>query len=128
MPVTTRSPNAEIISGDFAWRGKKVSTVCVTGLRLLLQKRIACAFAPDRAGRAMAADNHDIVREREELVPNRAQQFAMIAARQIGAANRAREQHIAHDCQALYRINKYHVSRGMPRAMQHIECELANVD
>src|SRR4051794_25028763 len=65
------------------------------------QKRIARALAADRAGRAVAADEGDVVAERQELFPDRAEQRLMAAARQVGATDRAAEQHVAHDGEAV---------------------------
>src|SRR5438045_1559539 len=52
----------------------------------------------------------------------------MISARNVAAADRAAEQHAAHEGKALLRIEQHHASRRMPRAMQHLECKIIDAD
>src|SRR3984893_7486607 len=94
----------------------------------LSQKRIGRSFPADRAGRPMSADDCDVVPQGQELVPDRGQQLPVIASGEIGAADRPREQDIANDCQTLLRIEQGDASRRMPRTMQHLECQLPDLD
>ena len=63
-----------------------------------LKKRIGSSFLADRAGRPMSADYRDVVPQGQELVLDRLEQSPVIASGEIGAANRASEQHVADDC------------------------------
>src|SRR5271165_5512622 len=66
-----------------------------------LQERIAHPLAADGARLAVAADEGDVVAQRQELVLDRADQGRVVAARQVAAADRARKQHVADDGEAL---------------------------
>src|SRR5688572_12169462 len=61
------------------------------------QKRIGPSFLPDRRRRAVARMDGRRIRKPEQHIPNRAHQRIVIARRQIGAADRSREQRVADE-------------------------------
>src|ERR1700674_1051968 len=93
----------------------------------LPQKRVGCAFLADRAGRPVAADERDVVAQGENLFPDRAEQLRMVAARYVGAPDRAAEQHVADNGEALRGIEQGDAARRMARAVQDIEGQLADL-
>lgn len=52
----------------------------------------------------------------------------MIAARKIGAADRALENHVAHYRDPVQRVKEDHVARRMTWAMSHLECLFTKFD
>ena len=73
----------------------------------------------------MAADEADIVAERQQLVLDRLDQGGVIAAGNVASADRALEQHVAHMGEALLRVEEGDAARRMARAMKDVEGELA---
>src|SRR2546429_344792 len=67
----------------------------------LLQKRVGCALGTDRARGPVAAEERDVVAERQQFFFDRADQGLVIAARNTAAPDRAPEQHVAHDGEPL---------------------------
>src|SRR5947207_8301046 len=63
----------------------------------VLQKRVRPPFLADRRVRSVSWMNDRIVAEREEDRANRGDQRVVIAARQIGAADRAGKQRVADE-------------------------------
>ena len=70
----------------------------------LADKRIVAAFVADVRPRAVAGDELDIVAERPEALADGADQGGVVAAREVGAADRALEQHVADDRQMRGRV------------------------
>ncbi len=76
----------------------------------------------------MSADDRDIISQGQKLFSDRFEQLPLIASGEIGAADRAGEQHVADDRQALRRTEKDDASRRMPRTMQDLERQLPDLD
>lgn len=69
-----------------------------------LEKGIAAAFVANPAARAMTADKADFIPQGQDLVAYRSQQGLVIAAWQIGPADRTVEQDIAQVRESLVAI------------------------
>ena len=76
----------------------------------------------------MTRHEGDIVSERPELLADRANQIGMIAARKIGAADRARKQHISNQRDAMRAAKEDHMARRMPRAVINLERLIAELN
>ena len=76
----------------------------------------------------MSRHESHVVAERKQLVAYGSQQCCMVAARKIGAADRPLEQHIADESEPRLRLEKYHVTRGVAWAMNHLEAHAADID
>ena len=85
------------------------------------RKRIAPAFLAEPAARTVAADEADLVAERQKLLLDRADQRGMVAARQVGAPDRAAEQHVADMGELRGAVVVDDMARRVARAMQHLE-------
>ena len=68
----------------------------------------------------MAGNELDIIAERPELLMDRVDQRLVIAARKIGAADRAGEEHIADQGQFRRGMEKHHMPRRMAGCVQHL--------
>ena len=86
-----------------------------------LQVRIGAALVTDPTTGTMAADETDIVSERQDLVADRGEQLRVVASRQIGTANRALEQHVTEMDEGLRAIVVDHVARRVSGAMENLE-------
>ena len=73
--------------------------------------RIVFAFFAQTAGAAVAGEKCYIVAQWQNLLLDGADQMPMVAAAQIGAADGAFEQHIAHEGKALGFVEKHHRPR-----------------
>jgi thiol-disulfide isomerase/thioredoxin len=69
-----------------------------------------------------------IIAQREELFAYGRQKRRMVAAREIGSADRSLEQHVADKREPRLRLKKHHMARGMAGAMQDVETHAAHVD
>ncbi len=76
----------------------------------------------------MAADEPDFIAQREDLVADRFQKLLVIAAGQIGSADRAVEQHVAEMGKALLPVDIDDMAGRMARAMENLEFMLAEGD
>ena len=76
----------------------------------------------------MAADEADIVAERQQLLDNRLDQRLMAAAGQIRASDRAVEQDVADMGEAHFLVEIDHAAGGMAGTMQDVEGEIADRD
>ena len=79
------------------------------------EERIAPPLVADAACRAVAAEKADIVAQRQNLVADRGEQRLMVAAGQIGAADRAVEENVAEDRKARLAMNEDYMARRMAR-------------
>src|SRR6476661_1984089 len=77
------------------WMGSVVSTVTRRQSRLAGEERVGHPLLPEARAGAMAADEADVVAERQQLVLDRTDQCGVAASRQVGTADRAVEQDIA---------------------------------
>ena len=69
----------------------------------------------------MAADELHVVAQRQQFLMDRSDQRGVVAIGEIGAANAAAKQHIAHNGQPHCLADKNHMARRVPGAMQHGE-------
>src|ERR1700730_4337185 len=76
----------------------------------------------------MAADETDVVAERQQLVLDRLDQRVVVAAGNIAAADRTVEQHVADMGKAHFPAEIYDAARRMAGAMQDVEAQLADRD
>src|SRR5271167_1688254 len=72
----------------------------------------------------MSADDRDVISQGQKLVSDRFEQLPLIAAGEIGATDRAGEQHVTDNRQTLRRTEKDDASRRMPRTMRDLERQL----
>src|SRR6202020_2893066 len=77
------------------------------------EERIGHSLVADPGAGAMAADEADIISERQQLLLDRFDQGAVIATRKIGATDRAVEQDIADMGEAHILVEKDHAAGGM---------------
>src|SRR5581483_12071263 len=113
------------MSGQYlSRRTKRVEGV----LHLTRQKRIRQPLLTKTRAGAVAADEADIVAERQQLVLDRRDQRGVAAAWQVGAADRAIEQHVADMGKAHLPVEIDHAARRMAGAMQDIEGERADLN
>jgi hypothetical protein len=66
----------------------------------------------------------DVVAEREEALADRGEQLRVVAAREVGAADRAREQHVADEGEARGRVHEHDVARRV--AGQWCTCSVSS--
>ena len=85
------------------------------------QKRVARAFLANRRLRAVAGEHGHVVGQRQHFLADAAQQQFVVAAGQIGPANRPREKHVAREKLRPVRVVKTHAARAMPRHEQNLE-------
>src|SRR4051794_32935815 len=97
---------------DFPFRPSKRSARRA-GLHRAVEERIGAPLVADARARAMAADEADIIAEWQQLFGDRADQGSMAAARQVGAADRAIEQHVANVSEAHFAMEEHHAARRM---------------
>ena len=69
----------------------------------------------------MAAEELDVVAEREQLAADRGNQRRVVAIGEVGAPDRALEQHVAHQRDAERGRDEDDMPRRVARAMQHGE-------
>src|SRR5262245_56892011 len=93
---------------------------------LLLQKRIGRPLLADRARGTVPANESNIVAERHELGLDRGDQGLMIAARNVAAADRAAEQHVADDRKALVGVEQHDTAGRMAGAVQDLERKIVD--
>ena len=95
---------------------------CLTNIQ------IALTLGADRGGRAMAADEGEIIRQDHQLGLDRGDQRDAIAIRKIRAADRVAEQHVAENAEIQGAADEHHMARRMARAVQHLEGLAADGD
>src|SRR5215468_7252649 len=76
----------------------------------------------------MAADEADVVTERQELCLDRTDQLGVAAAGQIGAADRAGEQDVADMGETQLVAEEHDRARRMAGAVIDVEGEIADLD
>src|SRR3546814_5929575 len=79
----------------------------------LADEGVRPALLAEARGAAMARHEDDVVAEGPELLADRAQQRRMVAARQVGPADRAAEQHVADEGEAVRGVEEDHVAGGV---------------
>src|SRR5579872_5403730 len=82
---------------------------------------IAPALGTEGRHRSVPRHESHVIAERKEPLAGRSDQRLVVAARKIGAAYRAGEEHITHPGAALPRMKEHHVSGRVTRAMKHFE-------
>src|ERR1700733_12682747 len=90
------------------------------------EKRIGQPLLADAGARTVAADEADIVAERQQLVLDRPDQRCMIAAGKVGSSDRAVEQHVADMRKAHLLVEEHHAAGRMARTMQDVEAQFAD--
>src|ERR1700730_1111829 len=105
-----------------------VIPVGMRGRRASPQKRIARAFPTDRAGRAVAADEGDLIAKRQKFVLDRGHQGCVVTAHNVGTPHRTAKQYIAHGGEAIIPVDEDDTAGRMAGAMQHIERQVADLD
>src|SRR4051794_36271771 len=79
------------------------------------------AFLAECAGGAVPADEADVVAERQELLLDGPDQQGVIAPGQVRPADRPAKEHVAHESEAVRRVDEDDASWRMARAMEDIE-------
>ena len=74
----------------------------------------------------MAADEGGVVAQWPQLAGDRRDKVGMVAAGEIGAADRTLEQHVAHQRQLRLGMVEHHMARRVAGAVEHIEPQLAH--
>ena len=87
--------------------------------------RIALALAAKAALGAMAGDEHRCIAHGPQPLGDGGDQLLVVALGEIGAANAAGKQHIAHEGPADLRRMEHHMSRCVAGAVAHRERVLA---
>src|SRR5712675_1199373 len=84
---------------------------CASASHRAGEKRIGHPLLADARARAVAADETDIVAERQQLVGNRLDQRGATTAGNVAAPDRAVEQHVADMGKMHFLVVKYHAAR-----------------
>src|SRR3954464_6782081 len=92
------------------------------------EKRVGHPLLPEARAGAVAADEADVIAERQQLVLDRTDQGGMAAAGQVGAADRAVEQDVADMREAQAPIEKDDAAGRVAGAVQDLEGQLADAD
>jgi hypothetical protein len=112
-------------------RTKKSSSLSLTAASVAQASPtngIAAPLAAEGGHRAVAGNEFDIVAQRPELAPDRIDQGLVVAARKIGAADAAGEQHVADQGQLRRRVEEHHMARRVAGGVQHLQGFLADRD
>src|SRR5262249_28649160 len=86
---------------------------------------VGLAFPTEGRGLAVARHELDVVAQRPQAAPDRVKQLIVVAARKVGAANRAPEQHVAHEGDLRGFVHEHHMTRRMAGAMDYVEGKIA---
>ena len=93
---------------------------------IIRDKGIGLALIAELAGRAVAGYEGHVVAQRPELLGDRIDQVLMIAARKVGATDRALKQDVADHRQLGRLMVKNHVTRRVAGAVNDVEHEIAD--
>ena len=93
----------------------------IAALSLVANEGVVAPLLAEGRHRPVARDETDIITERPELVADRTDQRGVIAARQVGTADRALKQHIANHRQSRWRMEKHHVAGRVAGAVQNLQ-------
>jgi hypothetical protein len=99
----------------------------LNGVHRAVQERVGHAFVADVRSRPVAADEADMIAERQQLVLDRADQRRVVATGQVGTADRSIEQHVADQCETHLLVGEHHTARRMAGAMQDVESQFADL-
>ena len=86
---------------------------------------IGAAFLREIARLTMTGNEDGIAAERPQLARNRVDQVLMIAHREIGAADRSLENHIADNGELRRRMVEHDMARRVARAVAHLQSVFA---
>ena len=75
----------------------------------------------------MAGDEHGLVAHRPQALDDAVDQILVVALREVGAADAAGQQHIAHKRPINLRSVEHHMAGRVARAVAHLESLVANV-
>lgn len=84
-------------------------------------ERVVRALCAERRRGPVAGQKRHVVAERKELLANRMDQLRVIALREIRAADRAGEQHVADDRKTRAAMEVHDVAGRVTRAVPHLE-------
>src|SRR3990172_7804310 len=107
---------------------KRFSSMIHPGERAIGHERIRLALLAEGGGRAVARNEGHVAAQRPELRGDGTDQRVVVAARNIGAADGALEQHVADDREPVVFAVEDHVTGGVARAMAHLQGHVAECD
>src|SRR3954471_11913781 len=90
------------------------------------QETITTALRPDAGGRAVAGQDRHVIAKRQQLGLDPANEVVVAAIGKIGAADRAGEQRVPDQREALGRGDEHEMPRCMTGKMQHVEAQAAD--
>src|SRR5690606_28142724 len=93
---------------------------------VVADERIGPALLAEGRTGAVTADEADVVAEREQLFADRPNEGVVVAAGQVGAADRTTEQDVADECEAGRFVEQDDVAGGVPRTVIDGEDELSD--
>src|SRR5690606_21803338 len=78
--------------------------------RRVADEGIALTLAAEGAGGAVTRHERHLVAQWPELAGDRVEQVLVVAHREVGAADRAGEQHVADESEASRTVEEHHVA------------------
>lgn len=93
-----------------------------------LQEGVVATLFAEGAFRAVARGEGHVVAQWQQLGLDRVDQVGVVALREVGAADAAGKQHIAHEGMAGAFVEEHHVAGRVAGAVQHLERVLADAD
>ena len=100
---------------------KKPGTESQESLSGAAYKRVGFAFLPKGACLSMAGYEQRVVTHGPQASGDAVNELFVISLGQVGTANRASKQHIAHKRQVLLGCVEHHMPRGVARTMPHFQ-------
>src|SRR5262249_1134701 len=85
------------------------------------EEGIGLTLLADGAHGTVAADEDEVVAERDELRLDGLNERGVIPVGEVGAADGAAEEHVANERKAVRRVNEAHRARRVAGAVQHRE-------
>jgi hypothetical protein len=89
---------------------------------------IGTPFGTECRCRAVTRNEAHVVTHGPETIDNGAQKRCVIAAREVGAADRAPEEDVAHDGEPALCLKKHNVAGRVPRAVHDLQFNLSETD
>src|SRR5215207_10836985 len=90
------------------------------------QEGVCLALLAEGAHKSVAAEEGDLIAERQQLLFDRADERGVIAVREVGASDRAAEEDIADDREGLAAVDEDDAAGRVPGAMQHVKHKVAD--
>ncbi len=88
---------------------------------------IVLAFACKRALRPVARDEHRLIAHGPQALRDAVDQLLVVALGEVGAADAAGKQHVAHKSAVDLRCMKHHMARRVARAVAHVQRFVADL-